>query len=198
MKRIGICVLLLFASALLLPAQDFYCDVGMGFGTASSKVDGKKVSDNFENSNFSDSVIDFGFKVGSGPLLDVPVYIIFEFAGVVHFLDDGDYFVTLSSYLIGPGFIYYPTRMLQLALSFGYSFIANATDLSAANFGSSRSGIAWDFSIALDLGKYYSSSCLVGVKYFGSSNVLKASNETQLTNMIGIFIRYTYRQKLFY
>ncbi|MCL2479198.1 MAG: hypothetical protein FWF22_06835, partial [Treponema sp.] len=58
----------------------------------------------------------------------------------------------------------------------------------------SKGGLAGDISIAFDLGKG-NNGCLLGLKYFGSSNTLETSGVKQDMSGLLVFARYTFRHK---
>ena len=177
-------------------AQRFYFDIGLGIGKAWTKIDGTDISDSFKSAgvNFSEIGVDFGLKAGYGPAFNIPIYITGVLTGVGHRLSFNSNYVQFNSYLIGPGVIFYPIPNLQIAGSIGYSWTGN-TSSYLTNMYKSQGGFAGDISIAYDLGKG-NHGCLLGLRYFGSSNKLEVSNAKQSMSVLSVFARYTFRQKI--
>jgi len=178
-------------------AQAFYADAGFGFGRVNTSLDGNDISDTFKTAGISvnETGIDLGVKAGYGPIANIPLYIVGTFVGTGHRLTDvnGDYF-QYNSYLIGPGIIFYPIPLIQLAGSFGYSFTGNQTSLPETMLGSTG-GLAGEASAAIDLGKG-NHGLLLGLKYFWATNTLETIEVEQNTSAVSIFVRYALRQKL--
>ncbi len=192
MKRLIIVGSLFLCVSLSAFAQGFYFDVGIGFGSATTEFDGVDFSDSMD-STVDEIAVDLSMKLGYGPVAGTPIYIVGEIGGVGHrFYDDFNY-VQFNSYLIGPGLIIYPVPMLQLGGSFGFSFVANDTDLPLV-FLDSESGLAGNAYIALDLGKG-KNGCLIGAKYFKATNTLEITKAEQEATMLSIFIKYAFRHK---
>lgn len=192
MKRsLGLVVMLVILGASLA-AQGLYFDVGVGLGKASTTINGTDVS-----SGFSSSVKEMGvgvdLKLGYGPISGMPLYVVGTLGGVGHRFDDNSNYIQFNSYILGGGVIVYPVSMLQIAASGGYSFVKNQSDLPVT-FYDSESGFAGEASVALDIGKG-TSGCLIGAEYFYAKNTLKTSGAEQETSLIGIFVKYAYRQK---
>lgn len=183
---------LFFVSSLAVFSQGLYLDVGFGIGSATTKIDGTDVSALF-GSSVKDIGVEFGMKLGYGPVGGLPLYVVGEFSGIGHrFYDDYNY-IQFNSYLIGPGIIFYPTSYLQLAASIGFSFVANETDLPV-NMYDSKSGYAWNISAAVDLGGV-NHGCLIGLRYSRTNNTLEVSGAELETSLVSIFIKYAYRDK---
>ena len=104
----------------------------------------------------------------------------------------------LNSFIIGPGIVYYPISFVQLGLSAGFSFVNNSNTLPGTSFPefmySSKGGFAWNASAALDFGRR-NHGCLVGIQFFQAINPLQISNVTQNAILLGVFVKYTFRQK---
>lgn len=175
-------------------AQGLYFDIGIGFGGAVTEIDGTDVSSEFSGSGVSEIAADLGLKAGYGPIGDMNFYIIGALGGIGHRFYNNDDYLQFNSYIIGPGVIFYPIPLIQLAGSFGFSFVSNASSLPVSFYGSER-GIAWDLSAALDFGQG-NHGFLLGLRYFGSNNTLEVSGADQTTSYFGVFIRYAFRQKI--
>jgi hypothetical protein len=192
MKKI--CILILILSVISLPAfsQGLYFDVGFGLGSATTEIDGDDVGDSL-GSGVDEVAIDMGLKVGYGPIAGMPLYIAGTLEGIGHRFDDGTNYIQFNSYLLGPGIIVYPTPLIQIAGSVGYSWVSNQSDLPIS-FYDSESGYAGDISVALDFGQR-NHGFLVGLKYFTSTNTLETSKAEQKSSMLSIFVKYAFRHK---
>ena len=191
MKR---CLLaaLFFVSSLSVFSQGLYLDVGIGLGSATTKLDGTDVSALF-GSSVKEMAVEFGMKLGYGPVGGAPLYVVGELSGIGHrFYDDYNY-IQFNSYLFGPGVVFYPTSYLQLAASLGLSFVANETDLPVKMYDS-KSGYAWNISAAVDLGGDHH-GCLIGLRYSKTHNTLEVSDAELETTLFSVFIKYAYRDK---
>jgi hypothetical protein len=132
--------------------------------------------------------------MGYGPFGKVPIYVIGELGAMIHrFSKDSDR-IDLISFIFGPGIIYYPIPLIQLGTSIGISWVNNSTNLPV-EFYKSESGVAANISAAIDLGKR-NHGCLIGLKYFYSTNRLEVSNVDQVSQMVSIFVKYAYRKKV--
>jgi hypothetical protein len=100
----------------------------------------------------------------------------------------------LTSYIIGPGVIFYPLPLIQLGVSIGYSWVSNDTDLPGYSMYESESGFAWNISAAFDMGQG-NHGCLIGIKYFNAQNTLEVTKADLESAMVGVFIKYVYRHK---
>jgi hypothetical protein len=174
-------------------AQGFYFDIGIGVGGAWTKIDGHDTSTLFSDSSVTEIGVDFGLKAGYGPIANIPLYIVGTIGGVGHRFDDGSDYIQFNSYIIGPGVIFYPIPLIQLAGSIGLSWVSNQTSLPMI-FYNSRSGFAGDISVAVDLGRG-NHGCLIGLKYFGAINTLETSGVEQNSSGLCVFVRYTFRHK---
>ena len=174
-------------------AQGVYFDIGLGYGSATTKLDGHDVSDGTP-SDINEIGVDFGLKVGYGPFpAPVPVYVVGVLGGIGHrFYKDSDY-VQFNSYLFGPGVIVYPVDILQLGFAIGTSWVANQTS-DPIKMYDSDGGHAWELSAAVDLGGE-SHACLLGIKYFSATNTLKTSKVEQESSAVSIFVKYAFRTK---
>ena len=125
--------------ALVIPgsivAQSLYFDIGLGAGNAITEIDGEDVADSL-GSSIDDIGVDFSVKLGVGPVFNVPLYIVGDFGGIGHRLYDDYNYLQFNSYLIGPGIVFYPIPLIQIGASFGYSFVANDTDLPVEMYDS--------------------------------------------------------------
>ena len=181
--------------SLLIPvlavAQSLYFDIGLGFGSAVTEVDGSDVADSFPGAE--EVAVDIGLKLGVGPIAGSPLYIAGVFEGIGHrFYDDYNY-IQFNAYLLGPSVIYYPIPLLQLSGSFGYSYIYTDNDLGLV-FRESESGYAYDVAAALDLGSG-NNGILLGLKYFRAVNTIETTKAEEVSSMVSLFAKYAYRQK---
>jgi hypothetical protein len=179
----------------LASAQGIYFDIGLGFGSGSTKINDVDMYDLINrNSSVKEMTVDVTiFKIGYGPLGNIPIYAVLELSGMGHRIyDDSDY-IQYNSYLFGPGVIYYPIPLVQLGSSFGYSFVANQTSFPGI-MDESDGGIAWNIYAAVDLGSG-NHGCLIGLKYFSATNSLKITGVDQNSSMVGVFVKYAYRKK---
>ncbi len=183
--------------ALVIPgsivAQSLYFDIGLGAGNAITEIDGEDVADSL-GSSIDDIGVDFSVKLGVGPVFNVPLYIVGDFGGIGHRLYDDYNYLQFNSYLIGPGIVFYPIPLIQIGASFGYSFVANDTDLPVEMYDS-EGGYAGNVSIAFDFGAE-KNGCLLGVKYAFAENTLEVSEAEQKSTALTFMIKYAYRQKL--
>jgi hypothetical protein len=196
MKKIFFIGIFLVMVLFSINAQGFYFDIGLGIGGAWTKLDGTDVADTFNSAgvDFTEIGVDLGLKAGYGPIANIPLYIVGTIGGVGHRLDDGSDYLQFNSYIIGPGVIFYPLPLIQLAGSFGFSFVANQTSLPVDMYRS-KGGFAGDISVAVDLGGG-NHGCLIGLNYFGAANTLETSGAEQNSSGLCVFVRYTYRQKI--
>jgi len=192
MKKIFIIGILLLTALFTANAQGFYFDIGIGFGGATTKLDGNDVSKLV--SNVTEVGVDFGLKAGYGPILNIPLYVVGTFGGIGHRLAEGSDYLQFNSYMIGAGLIFYPIPLIQIAGSIGFSYVGNQTSFPMTMY-KSKSGFAGDISVAVDLGRG-NHGCLIGLRYFGASNELEISRVEQSTSYFGVFVRYTYRHKI--
>ena len=192
MKKLVVVINMLLSSTFFLFSQGLYFDIGIGIGKATTEFDGTDFSD-LMDSSVTEIGVDLGLKIGYGPIGDVPIYIIGDISGIGHRFEDNYNYVQFNSYLIGPGIIFYPTPLVQLGASIGFSFVSNQTDLPVI-FYDSESGYAGNISCAIDLGKT-NHGCLIGIKYTKAVNTLEVSGVEQESSILGIFIRYAYRMK---
>ena len=196
MKKIIILLALVFSISFAVSAQGFYFDVGLGFGKGWTILDGKDVAKEMKSgtSGVSEIGVDFGLKMGYGPIAGIPIYVVGEAAGIGHRIYDSYNYIQFNSYLIGPGVLFYPIPLLQLGSSFGYSTMAPVTDVPGTKFYDSKGGFAWNVSAAVDLGQK-NHGLLLGLKYFYSQNTYKVSNAKEKDSFLGIFVKYAYRHK---
>ncbi|MDR0920571.1 MAG: hypothetical protein LBM93_15195 [Oscillospiraceae bacterium] len=189
MKKIVLIIALLSATIFSATAKGFYFETGLGLGVSITELENTSVSSIAPN--LDEMSVDIGFKMGYGPLnTTLPLYIVGEFAGAGHRLGNGYSYVQFNSYIIGPGIVIYLTPIFQVAGSFGFSLAADQFSTGGNYYGS---GFAGNASLAFDIGKY-KNGCLIGFKWFGSSNTLTTSVK-QNSNMFGIFVKYTFRHK---
>jgi hypothetical protein len=194
MKRMVLAGVISTLFSLSVSAQGFYFDVGLGVGQAWTEIDGvdfAKVSKD-AGVNLTEIGIDMGLKAGYGPVGSLPLYVIGEIGGIGHRMDDGVNYFQFNSYLIGPGLIFYPVSLIQLAGSIGFSYTSNQSSLE--RMYDSKGGYAGNVSIAFDLGKN-NHGCLLGIRYFSAVNELENTGAEQKQSGLSIFIKYAYRHK---
>jgi len=195
MKSFIISIAFLIVASLSVSAQGFYFDIGVGIGKAWTKLDGNSVSDVFDGS-VTEAGVDIGLKAGYGPIANLPFYIVGNIGGIGHRFDDGSYYLQFNSYLIGPGIIFYPIPLIQLAGSVGLSFISNQTNVPGfVLYGNDGPGFAGDISVALDFGGG-NHGFLLGLKYLGAVNTLEISSAEQNSSALTVFGRYAFRHKI--
>ena len=192
MKKKLILVVFFVCIPFAVFAQGFYFDGGIGFGKAWTKFDGDDFAKNLKDAGFKvdEMAVDFSLKFGYGPLGGMPLYFVGELGGVGHQIKVGPESIQFNSYLIGPGVVYYVTPLIQLGCSLGYSFVDNTSNIGLEMYDS-KSGFAWNISGAVDLGQG-NHGCLIGLKYYWSSNKLETSNAIQKESMISVFVKYRY------
>jgi len=176
-------------------AQGPYFDIGLGVGSGTTVMDGVNIVKFVKKlgGSVDEMAVDLGFKIGYGPIANKPFYVVGEFDGIGHRIEGDSESFQFNSYLIGPGVIYYPIPLVQLGASLGYSWAKVVQEKELVD-ESDGGGFAWNISAAVDLGGG-NHGCLIGLKYFSASNELKISKVDMESSMIGIFVRYTYRQK---
>ena len=214
MKKKLVLSLFLILVPILISAQGLYFDAGAGIGQAWTRLSGQNAinvvnSRGLQASQFGTYI---GLKAGYGPVADMPFFVVCDLSMISHVMDlryysagpnqanRGSFGMSLSSIIIGPGIVYYPITLVQLGLSAGFSFVNNTNDLPDGVFRelmfSSKGGFAWNASAALDFGRR-NHGCLVGLQLFHAINPLQVSNITQNAFQLGVFVKYTYRQKPF-
>ena len=195
MKKLAIIVILLILGLSMANAQGFYFDIGLGVGAPWTRIDGENVYQTLRSAgvNLRQYGVDVGFKAGYGPIANLPLYGVGVFSVLVNGMYDSRDDIQFSSFIIGPGVIYYPIPLIQLAGSVGYSLVNNSS--SFMNMYSSRGGFGWDISAAVDLGRG-NHGALLGLKYSMAINTLRTSGVTQNQSILSVFVRYTFRQKL--
>jgi len=187
MKKLIIIGLLFTIILFSANAEGIYFDVGIGLGKPTTKLNGVDLFQDFQNAgiDMTQVGVDLGMKVGYGPT-EMPLYLVGVMQLLTHRMSDsyGDYF-TFRSGLIGPGLVYYPMPNVQVAGSFGYSFVSNDTSLAYNMYGSQK-GTAWDASIAYCL----STGLMIGARYMSAKNTLEVTGAEQHSTLISVFIRY--------
>jgi hypothetical protein len=138
--------------------------------------------------------VDAGLKLGFGPLGNIPLYLALEFDGIGHRIYNDDHYIQFDSYIVGPSVIFYPVLFFQRGGSFGFSFVANNTDLPDFVLYGSKEGYTWNVSAALDIVKR-NHGFLIELKYFYAKNTQKVTNAEQESSMAAIFVKYVYRTK---
>ncbi len=192
MKTI-VAALLLAWGAVSASADGLYFDIGLGLGKATTEVDGQNMSDLF-GSSVKENGVDLSLKAGYGPFGSVPIYVVGELGGIGHRFEDSYNYVQFNSYLVGPGVIFYPTPLFQLAASVGYSYTNNQTDLPTT-FYQSTGGYAGNVSAAFDWGDG-DNGLLLGLKYFFAKNTLEVSGAEENASEFSLFVKWAYRQKI--
>jgi len=187
--------LLVMAFTSPVSAQGPYFDIGIGVGSGTTQINGVDFAKFVKGlgGNIDEMAVDFGFKIGYGPIAHKPIYVIGEFDGMGHRIEGNSKYVQFNSYLFGPGVIFYPISLLQLGASLGYSWAKLVQENELVD-ESDGGGFAWNISAAVDLGGG-NHGCLIGLKYFSASNDLKLSKVDMESSMIGLFVKYTYRKK---
>lgn len=187
--------LLIMAFTHSVSAQGLYFDIGLGVGSGTTKLNGKDFSTVLKamGGNTTEIGVDLGLKVGYGPIADKPLYVVGELSGIGHGIEIGSESLQFNSYLIGPGVIFYPISLIQLGASLGYSW-AKVVESDVVVDENDGGGFAWNISAAVDLGGD-NHGCLIGLRYFNAANELKILRVDMQSSVIGIFVKYTYRQK---
>jgi hypothetical protein len=189
----GFALALVFTSTA--SAQGVYFDIGVGVGSGTTKIDNTDITKYVYVPDDDDDVsVDVGFRIGYGPIADMPLYIVGDFGGIGHRFEKGSDWTQFNSYIFGPGVIYYPIPLMQLGLSVGYSWVVNGTSYGPVEIIDKGNGYAWNISTAVDFG-WGNHGCLIGLKYFSATNKLKLEKVDQNQSMIGVFVRYAYRHK---
>jgi len=189
------CVLaILFTIALLnVYSLGFYMDLGLGLGKAWTFTNNTNII-NFpeaKEASFSDLGVDLGLKAGIS-LKDSPVFLVLAGGSLGHRFYNSDDYLQINSYYLGPGIIYYPIGIIQIAASLGYTF--NIIDTSLQDTYATNGGIAGDLSLAVDLGRRLS-GFLLGVKGTGAVTLLEVTNDFFISTGLTIFTRYSLRKK---
>ena len=209
MKKI---IILIFVfTSMSIYGQGLYFDGGVGAGFGWTTINGRNVVDTYKSSGYgidTNFAFEVGFKGGYGPFGDIPLYAVGELAWVLHGIDastGSNHIGSVTKPIIfGAGVIFYPIPLIQVGTSFccAYSgwigdnkIFAPVIDLSKLDLldrdGQSQFGFAWNISLAVDLGSK-SNGILIGVKYW-YENISRS--ESVNTHMLGIFVRYAFRQK---
>ena len=199
MKRIILITIIFISGSFSIFAQGLYFDIGAGIGKSWAKIDGKDVAKafNLTGSNIKeDPTLDLGLKIGYGPFEPFPIYIVGELGFVVTTgtITPSDANYNFTSFIVGPGILFYPVPIMQLGLSLGYSFVY--TNFYSPPVDKSKwhpAGFAWNISVGLNIGGQYN-SILIGAKYFMAINNVE-NNKNLITSMIGGFVKYSFRHK---
>jgi len=198
MKKALILAVFFTCTSLAVSAQGFYLDVGLGLGKAWTVLNGYDVADDIlaDEPGINEMAVDLSLKAGYGPFGTIPLYVVGEIGGIGHRLYDRSDYMQFNSYIIGPGVLFYPIPLIQLASSIGYSFVANQSNDPEFEqyYSKSRNGVAWNISAAVDIGKS-NHACLIGIKYFYAHNTLQVSNVVEESAMVSIFVKYAFRKK---
>jgi hypothetical protein len=197
MKKVLFAGLIFAAATLSAHGIGLYFDAGVGIGPGWTKIDGDDIVEIVTEKGKPDEIaVELGLKIGLGPFDTIPIHIVGVLGGMMHRISDSqDNYYQFSSYLVGPGAVFYPVSFLQIAASLGYSFVSNETSFIKKEYMyESKGGIAGDISVAFDLGAG-KHGLLGGIKFFGSTNTLKSSGVVQNTSMVSFFLRYAFRHK---
>lgn len=197
MKKIAILLVLLIGFSFMVSAQGFYFDIGMGLGKPWTIINGEDFGKAMKESSsqISQLGMDFGLKMGYGPIAGTPVYVVGEVSGIGHRIYDSYNYLQFNSILIGPGVLIYPIPLLQLGASFGFSTMANTTDISGLKMYESKGGFGFNATAAVDLGQK-NHGVLLGLKYSFAKNTLKESNAEAKESFFGVFVKYAFRHKM--
>jgi len=193
MKKAVVLIVFLSVALMSVYAQGAYFDIGFGVGKAWTKIDGEDISADFLSS-VTELGVDLGLKAGFGPVADLPLYIVGVIGGIGHRFAEDDEFIQFNSYIIGPGVIFYPTPLVQLAGSLGLSFVANQSSFGEM-LENDGPGFAFDISAALDFGSGHH-GILLGLRYFGAVNTLEITNVKQNSSAFTVFGRYAFRHRM--
>ena len=200
MKKSIFLVILSVVFTSVVSAQGFYFDVGFGGGKAWTKHGEYDVVKELRlhGENFNELAMNLGLKAGGGPFRSIPIYIVGEFSIANHMLLPSSGHMTFSTFMIGPGVIFYPIPLIQLGASVGYSYTMNMYNTNDLQWGGFRfhdaTGFGWNVSLAADLGSG-NNGVLIGVKYFHTSSTTMHTFVDQSSSMLGLFVRYAYRKK---
>lgn len=176
---------------------NFYFDAGLGLGK------GKTTWGNYDlaDSEVKELGIEIGGKFGFAPVRKFPFFIVLDldWAGHRFSYDDGDY-EQFASMLFGPGLIFYPNSLLQLAATVGISEASYRNSWSDDTIYY-ESGTGWSVSAAFDIGGRRSGA-LLGVKYMmGFNDIYFYDPEeaiyykvTQKNSVFSIFARFVLRR----
>jgi hypothetical protein len=174
---------------------DIYVDGGIGTGFIWTKVNGYEAK--YRMLLVSGGSLGFGFeggfRAGYGPMGTTPLYIVGDVDVMSNGLFGKQDTVFFNSILVGPGVIYYPIYNVQVGASFGGAFDLMMGTLPILEDGVGF-GLGWNIMAGFDFGEGYH-GFLLGIKYTGAVVGLRGDPAKQVQNMIGIFIRYAYREK---
>ena len=209
MKKLLVLAVLLISVLISLNAQGFYLDTGIGFGGASSFLDGTSVNNLFtgERRSFGAS-LDLSSKAGYGPIANIPLYLVGTLGAIFHLnlaSEAKDFSVDYVN--IGAGLLLYPVPFIQLAGSIGAAmggirlFGSDLIDvpLPINDAGIQRddgNGFFFDVSAAFDYGRR-NHGFLAGIKYTGM--FVPSLDESGLrlnTHTRSLFVKYGRRHKI--
>ncbi|MCL2806437.1 MAG: hypothetical protein FWD26_10910 [Treponema sp.] len=196
MKKTLILVVLLVCVSLVVSAQGFYFDIGLGAGKGWTTVNGFEVT----HIGTNDIAVEVGLKAGFKPFRALNLFFVGDVMGIGHrfFYGYGNIFdgdnIQLNSFLLGGGVIFYPFSLLQLGASIGYSLTANLPNTWSYPYYDSKGGYAWSVSAAVDLGKG-GTGFLIGAKYIVTNNTLEVTEAKQKTTALCVFARFAVRNK---
>ncbi|MDC7242338.1 MAG: hypothetical protein PQJ50_18435 [Spirochaetales bacterium] len=193
MKKIILLILFTLLASISLSSQALYFDIGGGIGWGVTKIADINQADYFPGT--SQLAGEAGLKLGWGPVFDIPLYITGEFEALAHRFFDDIYYYQYNSFLIGPGVVFYPIDLLQLAATLGYSFTGQFSNIETPTTMGWR-GMGLNISAAADLGSGFH-GLLLGLKYTMISNTLESSAKEK-QHLFSLFVKYAYRQKMTY
>ena len=196
-------ITLLFVFGASAARTNFYLDAGVGFGRAKTTMNGYDYADGFLIP-VTDLGIEFGAKAGLNPVKNLPLFVVLDLdwgANRFSFKDSGNkYSIQFSSVLLGPGIVFYPNSLFQLAASAGLS-LAEYSESWSYNYIDYKTGFAWSVSAALDFGNKRN-GFLLGVKYLiGTNTIVYWDDEAssygsieQKNSVFSIFARFAVRK----
>jgi hypothetical protein len=215
MKNVLIFSILLNIVIFSLDAQGLYFDIGLNIGGTWSYLNGTNVSNLYtgDDNLFGYSVGVLSLKAGYGPIANIPLYVVGSFDGIAYQAYSGE-LGDVKNYLgcvyvgIGPGIIFYPIPLIQLAGTIGI-IAGGGITISGSDFvntalprmdnGDQRDegrGVMFDVSAAVDLGRR-NHGCLIGIKYTGALiPSMDESGDRLNSHFLSLFVKYAFRHKL--
>jgi hypothetical protein len=192
MKKLIISGILFTLALFTVNAQGFYLDFDFGIGLTENEIGGRRMGA-FDSE--ADRPVELGINVGfsSFKIEHMPVYMTLSFGALGHRFEDACAGFEFNTYLIGTGFVAYPFTFIQIAGSFGYSFILNDTSKSIFEPFDSEFGLGYTLSAALKLSRR-PSGFLIGAKYFWTANIMENSRAKQVSSGVFAFAKYSFRQ----
>ena len=123
MKKAVLVILLsfVFIFGAFAAKSNFYFDAGLGFGKGKTTWGSNNLIEDYP-SEIKELGIEFGGKVGIAPVRKFSLFIVLDLDWEGHrFFDDYGNYEQFSSVFLGPGLVFYPKNILQLAASVGIS-----------------------------------------------------------------------------